>query len=48
MVEFGWETDSVHRTAGSNAVGRATEKDTVVYPWHQGKNSMETAGELSE
>ena len=48
MVEFRWEMDSEHRTAGSHAVGRATEK--TLWPSHgiMAKNSMETDGELSE
>lgn len=47
MVEFGWETDSEHRTAGSNAVGRVTEKKLWLTHGIMAKNSMETAGELS-
>lgn len=48
MVDFGWETDSEHRTAGSNAVGRVTEKTLWLTHGITAKNSMETAGELSE
>lgn len=48
MIEFGWETDSEHRTAGSNAVDRVTEKTLWLTHGIMAKNSMETAGELSE
>lgn len=48
MIEFAWETDSEHRTAGSNAVGRVMEKTLWLTHGIMAKNSMETAGELSE
>lgn len=48
MIEFRWEMDSEHRTAGSNAVGRVTEKTLWLSHGIMAKNSMETAGELSK